>query len=63
MKIVNGAETMESIENKTIYLVETVLKQLSISVDIPKYIYGIEEAKDFLVDLIGNKSLENFYAI
>lgn len=63
LKIVNGAETMESIENKTIYLVETVLKQLSISVDIPKYIYGIEEAKGFLVDLIGNKSLENFYAI
>ena len=59
----NGAEIMENIENKTIYLVETVLKRLDVHVDIPRYIYGVEEAKEFLVQLIGDKSLENFYAI
>lgn len=63
LKSANGVEKMESIENKTIYLVETVLKQVNTSIDIPRYIYGIEEAKDFLVHLIGNKSVENFYAI
>lgn len=59
----NGAGKMESIENKTIYLVETVLKQCNISIDVPRYIYGIEEAKNFFLYLIGNKSVENFYAI
>ena len=63
LKSVNGAEIMENIENKTIYLVETVLKRLDVHVDIPRYIYGVEEAKEFLVQLIGDKSLENFYAI
>lgn len=59
----NGAEEMENIENKNIFLVETILKETNISINIPQYIYGIEESKSFFISLIGNQSVEYFYAV
>ena len=54
--IAKDKEEMENIENKNIFLVETILKETNISINIPQYIYGIEESKSFFISLIGGKS-------
>lgn len=60
---VNGVEKMENTENKTIYLVETVLKETGMSLDVPSHIYGIEEAGTFFIKEIGNNSVESFFVL
>lgn len=61
--IVSGVGKMENIKNKTVFLVETVLKETNTQVDAPRYIYGIEEAGNFFVNKIGNNSVECFYVM
>ena len=61
--IVSGVGKMENIKNKTVFLVETVLKETNTQVNAPRYIYGIEEAGIFFVNEIGNNSVECFYVM
>lgn len=60
----SGVEKMENISGETVYFVETEFKRvMPVPESIPNKIFGIEESSDFFVELIGSRTVENFYIV
>lgn len=60
---VNGVEKMENTENKVVYFYKCEIKRKKISKKIPKYIFGIEEAKDFFIKEIAHNTIESMIVL